>query len=263
MFPYFPLFGFQIPSYTVLSFLGFACAVCYIVFVNRSGRLGRLPGEDILYILILAFLGVIVGGKVLYVLVTLPQVLQLPSSAWENPEVPLGFLFGGMVFYGGLLGAILPVVWYCRKFRFSLYTVAGIAAPALPLFHTFGRTGCFLTGCCWGRECTSFGHVFQQSPVAPNGVPLFPTQLLEAGWNALLFVVLATLAFYWHENAWRTFPLYLLLYSTFRFILEFFRGDAQRGVLLFSTSQWISLAILLGLAIWFIRRKKLCTFKKE
>ncbi len=256
MFPYIPVFGFSVPSYAVLSFVGLALAAVYVLLVNRSGRLGTFPTEDLVYLLILAPLGAIVGGKILYVLVTLPQILQMEASVWQDLPFVLSLLFGGMVFYGGLFGAIFSVVCYCRHFKLSLRLAGGICTPAIPLFHLFGRTGCLSVGCCWGVE-SGFGYSFHQSPVAPNGVLLFPTQGLEMGANFFLFVLLAILALRWgKENAYKAFPLYLILYSTFRFFLEFFRGDTLRGVWLFSTSQWISLGIWAGLAVWYLRRRR-------
>ncbi len=253
MFPYIEIFGLTLPSYTLLSLLGGIFAIGYVLLMNQSGRCGKLPTEDFVYILMLGAVGVLVGGKVLYVLVTLPQLLQMGGSAWQNPLVALSLLFGGMVFYGGLFGAFFSTIWYCRRFKISLRLVAGVATPAIPLFHTFGRTGCFSVGCCWGLQWP-FGYVFHHSPVAPNGLTLFPTQLTEAVINAVLFVLLLFLALHWGENnAWKTFPLYLLLYSVLRFVLEFFRADTIRGVWLFSTSQWVSIGIWIGLAVWFCR----------
>ncbi len=255
MFPYLNIFGQSVPSYGILTMLGVGAAGIYLLLVNRHGRCGKLPTEDIVYIALLACVGVIVGGKILYVAVSLPQLVEMLPDVWQNLPFVLVFLFGGMVFYGGLLGAMISTFWYCRRFQVSLHTVMGICAPAIPLFHTFGRMGCFAVGCCWGLEW-SVGNVFHHSPVAPNGVILFPTQLAESIFNVCLFFLLSVLAHRWgQENAWKTFPLYLLLYSLFRFAIEFFRGDTVRGIWFFSTSQWISLAIVLVLIFWFIKQR--------
>lgn len=116
---------------------------------------------------------------------------------------------------------------------------ASLTAPAIPLFHVFGRVGCFLGGCCYGLP-SAWGFVYRYSPVAEaNGVSRFPVQLVEAAWNLVLFLLLARLQ---RRGRDRLLPLYLALYAPARFLLEFLRGDAYRGIFLgLSTSQWISL----------------------
>lgn len=132
---------------------------------------------------------------------------------------------------------------YCGRHKgLSFQAVAGICTPAIPLFHAFGRIGCFFAGCCWGVECEG-GLAFPLSIAAPNGVPLFPVQLLEAGCNALLFFFLHKAAGWLREN-WLLLPLYLACYGTVRFLLEFLRGDPSRGIWLLSTSQWLALAAI-------------------
>ncbi|MCL1952665.1 MAG: prolipoprotein diacylglyceryl transferase, partial [Oscillospiraceae bacterium] len=120
-------------------------------------------------------------------------------------------------------------------------------------FHACGRVGCFCAGCCYGREA-AWGIAFTHAPGAPNGVPLVPVQLFEAGFNLLL---MAAILIFKPERRrpGLLLPLYLAAYAAARFVLEFFRGDSGRGVLLLSTSQWISLLVILPAAIaLFLRR---------
>ena len=92
-------------------------------------------------------------------------------------------IWGGSVFYGGLLGGILAGAVYLRRKGRPLDLWASLTAPAIPLFHVFGRVGCFLGGCCYGLP-SAWGFVYRYSPVAEaNGVSRFPVQLVEAAWG--------------------------------------------------------------------------------
>ena len=149
---------------------------------------------------------------------------------------------------GGLAGAWL----FCKQRRLSFDTLGRDLVPALPLFHAFGRVGCFLAGCCYGIPAPAgwLGVTFPASAIeAPSGVPLLPVQLYEAAGCVLLFLLLDHLT----DRGWpggRLLALYLALYAVFRFLLEFLRGDAVRGSLgPLSTSQVISLAVLAGVLL--------------
>ena len=111
--------------------------------------------------------------------------------------LPIRFVveyFGGQVFYGGLLGGIAGAVVYAKCARLEGFPdYADTVAPAIPLFHFFGRIGCFLGGCCYGIE-SDFGFVFTNAVVqSANGVRRFPVQLFESGFNLLLFIFLILL----------------------------------------------------------------------
>ena len=254
MLPFIHLFGRQIPMYSLWSFLGCAVAFLYGYFVNRSQKRGTVPPSDLFHIGILSVVGVFVGAKLLYLLTAIPLIIEIWPRILENPAILISFITGGLVFYGGLIGGLAAAFWYCRRYSISFKTVVGILTPCIPLFHVFGRIGCFFAGCCWGIE-VPWGFSFSHSIGAPNGVPLLPMQLIEAGGNLLLFIALV-LAVRKMQQAWMALPLYLFLYGLMRFILEFFRGDKERGVALLSTSQWIALAIMLAVLLFFFRHQK-------
>ena len=124
----------------------------------------------------------------------------------------------------------------------------------LALAHGFGRLGCLSAGCCYGKPIEG-GIVFHNSPAAPNGVPLIPTQLIEAIFNFLLFLVLIILSGNRRIRHYLA-HIYLFAYPIFRFLLNF-PGDVIRGFLWgLSTSQWISLAALIANSLWLSRRIK-------
>lgn len=252
MYPEVLIFGYPLSTYSLMALIGGAAVVLYIYLTNRGGRAGRLPGSDVLNLLCLVLAGIIVGGKLLGFITMVPVVIQhwaLIATSFMNV---VSALFATFVFYGGLLGALLAIYFYCRKYNISLRLVFGLVTPAIPLFHSIARVGCFLAGCCWGIE-VPWGLAFSASPVAPNHIHLMPVQLFEAAFNLLLFIALAVLSRRLVQK-WRCLPIYFLAYGSGRFILEFFRGDRIRGHLwIFSTSQWVSLGLIAAAVVMLIK----------
>ena len=153
---------------------------------------------------------------------------------------------------------------YGSLLRLPFCALAGLLMPLVRLFDAFGRVGCFQAGCCYGRPAQRFGVVFTQSDIAPNGVPLLPVQLWEAGAELALFLLLA-----WMDR--RGFGGKAMLctwgaaYGTLRFVLELFRGDEARGFLgPLSVSQVLSLLVLAGAAaLWLRDRVRRCAGQTE
>jgi short-subunit dehydrogenase len=135
-----------------------------------------------------------------------------------------------------------------------LRPIADLVGLALPLLLSFGRIGCFLGGCCYGVPCATgvrYGPIVWAPrhggrPYAPDPDPcgrVFPIQLVDAAFNLLVFVALAARATVGGLDG-RALPLYLLLYSVFRFFVDFFRGEPTReqwGRL--SEAQWLGILI--------------------
>lgn len=257
MHPYIVLPFAQLPSYWLMAVLGALACAAYAFATNRGGKAGRLPGDDVLHLLLLGAVGAMVGAKLLGFVANLPLALPVVRAHWEQlrhqPLQLAQLLAGGLVFYGGLIGGLLAVWWYCRRYKLALKVVAGLLTPCIPLFHTFGRVGCFLSGCCWGIP-VPWGIAFTHSLGAPNHQPLLPVQLFEAAGNLLLFVGLAVASRRLADaNKWKVLPAYVVCYGVMRFVLEFYRGDAGRGVWLLSTSQWIALVLVAGTVLWCVR----------
>ena len=145
---------------------------------------------------------------------------------------------------------MVAIIIYSRKTRLPVLSHMDLYVPIFPLFHTFGRIGCFFAGCCYGIEC-EVGYAHKHS----NGVIInrFPVQLLEAGLNFLLFLFIF-MCFIRGIRKGRLLQIYLLVYPVIRFCDEFLRGDAIRGkILFFSTSQWISIILFAFAIIWIIK----------
>lgn len=188
-------------------------------------------------------IGGFAGSKILFWLTILPDVLANPSIMED---------FGnGFVVYGGLIGGILTAVAYCRVKKTDFFACFDIAAPVIALAQFFGRIGCFLAGCCYGKQTDSpLGIVFHDSLYAPVEVPLFPIQLLSAVLNLANFLFLSWL---WDKKIKKgaVGAMYIITYSVGRFVLEFFRGDLERGAVgALSTSQFISIfTVIIGVGM--------------
>lgn len=260
MLPIIHFFGRDIGMYSVMGILGLL--VCGFV-ISFYAKRKQIRFENIILALVSAMAGLLVGGHLLYGIVNFRLILQaFQVSGLKNFIVTIGSAFGGSVFYGGFLGGILGVYVFLKIEKtidpgdmFDLYAIA------VPLFHTFGRIGCFLAGCCYGIEseigCTAHGNLL--SP-GVNDVSRFPVQLVEAGLNLGLFFILLSIDKRRQHKGQMLF-IYMLIYPVYRFILEFFRGDIHRGLWFgLSTSQWISIVLFLvgaiGLVGGMIRVKK-------
>ena len=192
----------------------------------------------------------------LYLGAKLFGVLSLASYRLsQGRPLELSSLMGdsGIVFYGGLLFYLLSVNLSIRRFvLFKRTSSWGVAGLIVPLFHGFARIGCYFGRCCYGivMEGAFFARFFEHR---------LPVQLLESGFNFLLFVALLLL--FYHRKGWRgkLVRVYLWAYSLFRFLIEFWRADTVRGGFgPLSFSQWVSVCILLGLIIraWILGHRR-------
>ena len=234
---------FTVYGYGLMIAIGIFSAYCLAEY--RARRLG-LDDERVFGLTIWAVVGGILGGKILFYLTILPQIAADPSLLYRD-------LMEGFVIYGALIGGFLGIVLYCRRWRIRVLSYLDLALPSVALAQGFGRIGCLLAGCCYGQETDSaFCIVFQNSAYAPNGVPLVPTQIISSVLNFLHFGLLILFAKKWKKGEGQVTGLYFALYSAGRFVLEFFRGDLERGsVGALSTSQFIAIfAFLFGAALF-------------
>ena len=240
MRPYIIVLNYCIPSYGLSILIGLVLAnlIGFSLVKKYQG-----DGNDLIICEGYVLLGAIVGAKILYLWVSRKQIM------WENIldlEYFNTLMKGGFVFYGGLIGGLicLAIGGKLHKIELSFYIRKFIFL--IPFVHGFGRIGCFLAGCCYGKPYHGIGAVeFPADSFAPAGISLFPVQLLEA----MILFLLSLFVFILSVNK-RTESLsmivYLIGYSIIRFVLEFFRYDRnERGYFFYlSTSQWISLVLL-------------------
>ncbi len=217
----------------------------YFVVDREAKRCGidkNIFSNIIFWVLICSFL----GAKLLYLGIEFKSFLMYPLEAIRS----------GFIFFGGVVFGIAALYFLSKKYKISFALLADVIAAGVPLGHAFGRLGCFFYGCCYGRPTESFiGVLFPtDSPAGYLGVRVIPTQLIASFFLFLLFFFL--LAIRKRKKFDGQIALtYLILYSLFRFIIEFFRGDPRGGILFLSTSQFISL-VLIAISIFFWLRLK-------
>jgi len=249
MLPTISILNHTIAMYGFMILIGIISGT--LVSIRLSKR-NSIKSEDVIFSIIYGVLGIIVGAKLLYIIIEIPWIIQNMSALMQNPVLIKELFTGGFVFYGGLIGGFLMVLFYCFQYHISFAHITSVVVPAIPLAHAFGRIGCYFAGCCFGIPYEGFFHiVFINSQIAPNNIALFPTQLFECFINLLIFLAVF---FYATKNlgSFKVLAFYLLLYSIMRFFMEFLRGDTERGISLgLSTSQWISIVLfLLSLVIY-------------
>ena len=236
MLPTITAFGLTIPMYGVMSAIGMLSAFVLLGFTRKLTRFSEDQAlSAALWAIILGFL----GAKILYWIVEWRQVIA-------DPGYLLRTLREGFVFYGAFIGGLGGVAIYAARRKFPFFSLTDYFVPALVLGHAFGRIGCFLAGCCYGEVCeTAISVTFPAGGLAPAGVPLLPTQLLESAFLfllcAALVVILSRKKPFGTVTAW-----YMVLYGAWRFGIEFFRDDERGFVGALSTSQFISIFLVLG-----------------
>lgn len=195
----------------------------------------RKMNEDICYGIV--FYGVIFGylcSKLTFVLVEWDSFIKNPIMFLSN---------SGFVVIGGLIGGVLTAIVYCRIKKEKFMDFFDICAPAIAIAQGFGRIGCFMAGCCYGRETDSWiGIAFHNSNYAPNGVKLIPTQLISSGLNFLNMAVLLVILSKVRKRG-VTASLYVMFYSIGRFLIEFLRNDDRGNVGTLSTSQFFGVVL--------------------
>lgn len=232
-------------GYGLMIALGVIAA--YVVAEYRAKKMG-LNHDIIFNLTIWCALGGILGAKLLFYITTLPDIIADPSIMLN--------VFDGFVVYGGIIGGIFSGYLFCKKNDLDFLEYFDLVMPSIALAQGIGRIGCVFAGCCYGHETDgSFHIIFNGSDYAPNGIPLLPTQYISSGLNILHFIVLIWFAKHKKANG-QVASLYLILYGIGRFILEFYRGDLERGsVGTLSTSQFISIFIVIAGIILFVERQ--------
>ncbi|MDR2848997.1 MAG: prolipoprotein diacylglyceryl transferase [Verrucomicrobiota bacterium] len=252
-------------AYGLCMALGFLFG--WFAAVRLCKRTGQNP-DNLASLLTWLMLSAVFGARTAYV---------LEHWSAEFADAPLSVLRvdqGGLMFYGGLIAAALVLVVYTRVYRQRLFQATDLVLAVVPLGHAFGRVGCFLHGCCYGKLTHSaIGVCFpkespawweQVSAVPPlieqtalRSLPVIPTQLIEAAANAVLFVCLFTLYPKRHTRLGFITGCYLIGYAVLRFVIEYLRGDPRLAVGPFSISQTISFGLFVfGLACLYAGRRK-------
>lgn len=238
---------------------GVLLAAAYLLGLRLAMARAKARGLDSARVLdlgIYIIVSALVGAKLLLLLTDVGTYI-------ENPRELLTLVRAGGVFYGGLIAAVGVAVWYINRIGLPLWTTCDVFAPGIALGHVIGRLGCYFAGCCYGIPtdvpwAITFTDPFAAANVGtPLNVPLHPTQLYEAGAEGLILALLLLTESKGRSFPGRTFWLYMLLYAVSRFVIEMFRGDDRGMVLMFSTSQFISVILAplaVGMLVYLSRR---------
>ncbi len=231
---------FQIGPFTAYGY-GLMIAVGIIFAFWFSMYRARKHGlnDDALFTLgLVGVIGGLIGAKLLYYVVEFPNILKNPSMLLNISE--------GFVVYGGLIFGFLCPYVYARVKKYPFWRYLDITVAGVAMAQGFGRIGCFLAGCCYGCKTDSvLGVVFPEGSLAPAGVKLLPTQLISSAGDFLIGLILI-LAARKLKKPGMISGLYLVLYSSGRFMIEFFRNDPRGSVGILSTSQFIAIFIFLA-----------------
>ena len=219
--------------YGLMYLVGFAAAYGLGRLRIARGMAGRVTVQVLDDLLFYCVLGVILGGRLGYVL------FYKPGYYLQHPLEILAVWQGGMAFHGGFLGVLVAIWWVARKHRLRWLEITDFFAPLSPLAFAAGRLGNFINGELWGRVTdVAWGMVFQNPAAGP--LPRHPSQLYQLALEGVL--------------------LFLIGYGVARFAVEFFREpDDFLGLLALNLSmgQWLSVPMIVaGVALfaWSKRR---------
>ena len=214
-------------------------------------RREKIPGEKIADVVLWLLVGSVIGARFTYV-----------TTYWKDEFAgqPLSEIFmiqhGGLVYYGGFIGAVIAGVIYIRWKKLPLWKTTDVLAPSIALGNIFGRIGCLLNGCCYGRPTDLPWGIRFPADHPTGGVPVHPTEIYDALDNLILYLLLAWL-FRRKKFDGQVFAAYLVCYAVTRSIVESFRGDYDAAhihtMLRFTPGQLVSLGIFAaGIALFLL-----------
>ncbi|ADL07485.1 prolipoprotein diacylglyceryl transferase [Thermosediminibacter oceani] len=219
---------FRIGPFNIYK-LGFFTALGLLaglyIAMREARRKGIKEDEIINFVQVIVIAG-FVGARLLFVLLDLPYYIKNPSMIWHISE-------GGLSFHGAVLGGLLAGIIYARYKKVSFFKLSDVVSPGLALGYSIGRIGCDIYGKAakvpWA--------------VTVDGIPRHPVQFYSALSALIIFYIL------WKRRKMirydgELFLNFMLLYSVYRFFIEFFRESIMIGPL--SIAQWVSLILILG-----------------
>ncbi len=244
-----------IHSYGVMIAVGFLFFV-YFLYKNPK-RIKLISDEVFLNTLFIGLLAGIVGGRIIFAL-----------YEWDSFKDDVLQVFypwvGGFGILGSVVGVLISTFIYLKIKKIKVLSLLDVVAIYAPLMEGFGRIGCFLAGCCYGKVTSAdcfFSVVFKNPDgLAPLGVSLHPTQLYSSLAAFFIFAIIYFRAKFFRYKDGELLFLFLILLSVSRIVIDFFRGDRDFvfNFSLFSYYQLVALAIIVfsSLCLAYIRIKK-------
>lgn len=226
--------------------IGIGVLFCILMGMMRAKKYG-LKEEAVIDIAIYGLVIGFIGAKLLFIIVEWKDFIKDPMSVLGTE---------GFVVYGGISAGVLAAIVYCRMKKLVFLEYFDLLSASIALAQGFGRIGCFLAGCCYGRETDSFlGVVFPTGCMAPAGVKVLPTQLFSSAGD---FAIMALLLWHYKRRKYvgDTGFAYMLVYGIGRFFIEMLRNDNRGAVGMLSTSQFISIFIVLAALLLLARNRK-------
>lgn len=265
-----------IVGYSYGLMIGIGALLAIFVSEWRAKRRG-LDGELVFSAAVWGLLAGLLGAKLTFIISNIKLL-------FTNPSYVLGT--DGFTVYGGVVLGIIVGGLIVKRKKVDVPVYLDLVIPQIALAQGFGRIGCFLAGCCYGKPTDShFGVVFPVEAIAPSGIPLIPTQLISAAGDFLIFAILLLLSNFATDylkvrkgeeellykdavtKKLRFFQplsmsgMYLILYGIGRFAIEFLRADPRRTALGLTSNQYVSIIfVIAGLALIYYgyqRAKKL------
>lgn len=261
-----------IVGYSYGLMIGIGALLAIFVSEWRAKRRG-LDGELVFSAAVWGLLAGLLGAKLTFIISNIKLL-------FTNPSYVLGT--NGFTVYGGVVLGIIVGGLIVKRKKVDVPVYLDLVIPQIALAQGFGRIGCFLAGCCYGKPTDShFGVVFPVEAIAPSGIPLIPTQLISAAGDFLIFAILLLLSNFATDylkvrkgeeelldkdavtKKLRFFQplsisgMYLILYGIGRFAIEFLRADPRRTALGLTSNQYVSIVfVIAGLALIFYGYKR-------
>ncbi|MGH7939509.1 MAG: prolipoprotein diacylglyceryl transferase [Limisphaerales bacterium] len=241
-------------GFVTIHWYGVMIALAFVAGLSTAtlrARRENISAERIGDVVLWLMVGSILGARVVYVTTYWPEFAG--QSIWEI----FAIWHGGLVYYGGLMGGIAGGLAYMVWKKMPIWKTADVLAPSIALGSFFGRMGCLLNGCCYGKPTDLPWAITFTNPVAhelsgtPLNIPLHPTEIYDGALNLALYFFLAWL-FRRKKFDGQIFATYLICYSILRSFVEHFRGDYSQlhYHLGLTPAQWISIPMfIIGLAM--------------
>ncbi len=231
-------------SYGVMAAIAVSFAVWYF---GRNARYVNMSYDEVVDFSIITIIFGFVGARLLFVVYMWDYYKVRPLEIFAIWQ-------GGIIFYGGLIGGVLTLVVQARLKKISILRMMDLLVPGVALAQGFGRVGCYLNGCCYGKPTDlPIGVLFPG-----HSLPLHPAQIYDSIFCFILFWFLSAYYKKHSDRIGATSFLYFTIQPIGRFIIEFFRDDMAKILFGMTLGQVVSAGIFLAAtSVYLFRRSKL------